>query len=59
VLDYFALGYKELVDGGLSFADAGREAEARAVQQIGIEEAIVPRRFSARARRPCGRTGSS
>ena len=45
VLDYFALGYKELVEGGMSFADAGREAEARAVQQIGIKEAIVPGDF--------------
>jgi Xaa-Pro aminopeptidase len=45
VLDYFALGYKELVERGLSFADAGREAEARAVRQIGVEEAIVPGDF--------------
>ena len=45
VLDNFPLGYKELVDGGMSFADAGREAEARAVQQIGIQEAIVPGDF--------------
>jgi Xaa-Pro aminopeptidase len=45
VLDYFALGYKELVERGLSVAEAGREAEARAVRQIGIEEAIVPGDF--------------
>jgi Xaa-Pro aminopeptidase len=45
VLDYFALGYKELVDGGLSFDEAGREVEARAVGQIGIEDAIVPGDF--------------
>jgi Xaa-Pro aminopeptidase len=45
VLDYFAFGYKELVECGMSFAAAGREAEARAVRQIGIEEAIVPGDF--------------
>jgi Xaa-Pro aminopeptidase len=45
VLDYFAFGFKELVERGMSFADAGREAEARAVRQIGIEEAIVPGDF--------------
>ena len=45
VLDYFALGYKELVQSGLSMAEAGREAEARAVHQIGIDEAIVPGDF--------------
>lgn len=45
VLDYFAFGYKELVERGLSFADAGREAEARAVQEIGLEDAIVPGDF--------------
>jgi len=45
LLDYFALGYKELVEGGMSFVEAGREAEARAVQQIGIDEAIVPGDF--------------
>jgi Xaa-Pro aminopeptidase len=45
VLDYFELGYKELVARGMSFADAGREVEARAVRQIGIEEAVVPGDF--------------
>ena len=45
VLDYFALGYKELVEGGMSSAEAGREAEARAVRQIGLAEAIVPGDF--------------
>ena len=45
VLDYFQLGYKELVERGLSFAEAGREVEARAVRQIGIEEAVVPGDF--------------
>jgi Xaa-Pro aminopeptidase len=42
LLDYFALGYKDLVEGGMSFAQAGREVEARAVREIGLEEAIVP-----------------
>jgi Xaa-Pro aminopeptidase len=45
LLDYFALGFKEFVDRGMSFTEAGRETEARAVQQIGIEEAIVPGDF--------------
>jgi Xaa-Pro aminopeptidase len=45
LLDYFALGYKELVERGMSFAEAGREIEARAVRQIGLEEAIVPGDF--------------
>jgi Xaa-Pro aminopeptidase len=45
LLDYFALGFKELVEGGMSFVEAGREAETHAVRQIGIEEAIVPGDF--------------
>jgi Xaa-Pro aminopeptidase len=45
VLDYFALGYKELVENGLSRAEAGREIEARAVREIGIDEATVPGDF--------------
>src|SRR4051812_18510252 len=45
VLDYFALGYKELVERGLSYDDAGRELETRVVQRLGIEEAIVPGDF--------------
>jgi Xaa-Pro aminopeptidase len=45
VLDYFAFGYKELVERGLSRAEAGREVEVRAVRQIGIDEAIVPGDF--------------
>jgi Xaa-Pro aminopeptidase len=45
LLDYFALGYKELVERGMSFAEAGREVEARAVRQIGLDEAIVPGDF--------------
>ena len=45
VLDYFALGFKDLVERGLSFAEAGREAEVRAVKEIGMTEAIVPGDF--------------
>ena len=45
VLDYFDLGYKELVETGLTMAEAGREVEARAVRQIGLTEAIVPADF--------------
>jgi Xaa-Pro aminopeptidase len=42
VLDYFAFGFKELVEGGLSFTQAEREAAARAVREIGIDDAVVP-----------------
>jgi Xaa-Pro aminopeptidase len=45
LFDYFALGYKDLVDGGMSYHHAAREVEARAVRQIGIDEAIVPGDF--------------
>jgi Xaa-Pro aminopeptidase len=45
LLDYFELGYKEFVERGMSSPEAGREVEARAVRQIGIEEAIVPGDF--------------
>ena len=45
LFDYFELGYKDLVEGGLSRAEAGREIEARAVQEIGIDDAIVAAEF--------------
>ena len=45
LLDYFELGYKELVESGLSMHEAGREVELRAVREIGISEAIVPADF--------------
>jgi Xaa-Pro aminopeptidase len=45
LFDYFELGYKELVEGGLSRGEASREIEARAVKKIGIEEAIVAAEF--------------
>ncbi len=41
LLSYFELGYKELAKAGMSFAEASRETEARAVSQIGLDEAIV------------------
>src|SRR5580765_4388443 len=45
VLDYFELGYKELVESGLTMHEAGREIELRAVRELGITEAIVPADF--------------
>jgi Xaa-Pro aminopeptidase len=45
VLDYFAFGLKDLVKGGLSQTAAIRETVARAVRELGIEEAIVPGDF--------------
>jgi Xaa-Pro aminopeptidase len=45
VLDYLALGFRKLVENGMSFDEAGREVEARAVRSIGIKEAIVPGEF--------------
>jgi Xaa-Pro aminopeptidase len=45
LLDYFELGYKDLVRDGMSFQDAAREVEARAVREIGLAEAIVPGDF--------------
>jgi Xaa-Pro aminopeptidase len=45
MLDVFELGYKELVESGLTMHEAGREVEARAVREIGISEAIVPADF--------------
>jgi Xaa-Pro aminopeptidase len=45
VLDFFDFGWKELVAGGMSFAEADRETVARAVRRIGVDEAIVPGDF--------------
>jgi Xaa-Pro aminopeptidase len=45
ILDYFDLGYREFVEGGMTMAEAGREAELRAVKQLGLEEAVVPGDF--------------
>jgi Xaa-Pro aminopeptidase len=45
ILDYFDLGYREFVEGGMTMAEAGREAELRAVKQLGLDEAIVPGDF--------------
>jgi Xaa-Pro aminopeptidase len=45
ILDFFDLGYKELVESGLTMHEAGLEVEARVVRDIGISEAIVPPDF--------------
>jgi Xaa-Pro aminopeptidase len=45
LLDYFALGFGDFIERGLSFLEAGREVEARAVKEIGLDEAIVPGDF--------------
>ena len=45
LLDFFALGLKDLLDGGMSMDEAEREIAARAVAQIGLTEAIVPADF--------------
>lgn len=45
LLDYFELGYKELVGRGLTAAEANLEVEARAVELIGLREATVPGDF--------------
>ena len=45
ILDFFDLGYKELVESGLTMHEAGLEIEARVVRDIGISEAIVPADF--------------
>jgi Xaa-Pro aminopeptidase len=45
LLDFFELGYKELVSHGMSLPDASREVEARAVREIGLGEAVVPGDF--------------
>jgi len=45
VLDFLAFGWKDLLRGGMSYAEAEREAVLRAVRQIGIDEAVVPGDF--------------
>ena len=45
MLDYFELGYKELVESGLTMHEAGREIEVRVVREMGITEAFVPADF--------------
>jgi Xaa-Pro aminopeptidase len=45
VLDWFDFGWKDLVAGGMSFAEADREVVTRVVRRIGIDEAIVPGDF--------------
>ena len=45
VLDYFDFGWKDLIEGGMSFAEAARETVARVVREIGVDDAIVPADF--------------
>ena len=45
LLDYLRLGFRDLVQQGMHWAEAGRETEARAVKEIGLDEAIVPGDF--------------
>jgi Xaa-Pro aminopeptidase len=45
VLDFFSFGYRDLVKDGMSLLEAEREVVARAVRQIGIDEALVPGDF--------------
>jgi Xaa-Pro aminopeptidase len=45
VLDFFDFGWKELIGGGMSDAEADRETVARVVRRIGIDEAVVPGDF--------------
>src|SRR5262245_53005927 len=45
LLDFFELGYKDLVGEGMSLWDAAREVAPRAVREIGLTEAIVPGDF--------------
>ncbi len=42
VLDYVTYGFREQLERGLSFAEAGWETAARVVAELGIEEALVP-----------------
>lgn len=45
LLDYIRLGFRDFVQQGMSWAEAGRETEARAVKEIGLDEAMVPGDF--------------
>ena len=45
LLDYIKLGFRDFVQQGMSWTEAGRETEAKAVKEIGLEEAIVPGDF--------------
>ena len=42
VLDYVAHGFREQLERGLSFSEAGWETAARVVGELGIDEALVP-----------------
>ena len=45
VLDYFDFGWKELVESGMSDAEADRETVSRVARKIGLEAAVVPGDF--------------
>jgi Xaa-Pro aminopeptidase len=45
VYDLFTFGFRELLDGGMSVAQAERMAVTRTVKELGIEEATVPGDF--------------
>ncbi len=45
ILDWFSFGYRDLVAGGMSFVEAHREVVVRALEQIGIDAAVVPGDF--------------
>src|SRR5205085_2567764 len=45
ILDFFDFGYRELRQQGCSTAEATREVVARAVQSLGIGDAVVPEEF--------------
>ncbi len=45
LLDLFELGLRELMEDGLGFDAAEREVAVRAVQRLGIREAVVPGDF--------------
>ena len=45
LLDFFALGLRDLVRGGMTISQAERETVLRALEQIGVREAAVPADF--------------
>lgn len=45
ILDFLSFGLREMREGGLTSAQAEREAVARAVEHLGITRAVVPSEF--------------
>jgi Xaa-Pro aminopeptidase len=45
VLDPFAFGLDELLDGGMDFLDAELEIDPRVCRELGVEHALVPPEF--------------